>query len=136
MEMSKTNIKGDVVKVYFTGLYTPGTYQGLKNGLYFVRLNDNIYVVTRTDIFRETQFVDVKDVLIKNKLVHRDSFENELIGNPALNIEEIISPDESNWQHILKDGIDNFPSDFIITFFGQTFEVPNPDERKKEELIG
>lgn len=104
--------------------------------MYFVRLNDNIYVVTRTDIFRETQFVDVKDVLIKNKLVHRDSFENELIGNPALNIEKIISPDESNWQHILKDGIDNFPSDFIITFFGQTFEVPDPDERKKEELIG
>lgn len=134
VEMSKTNIKGDVVKVYFTGLYTPGTYQGLKNGLYFVRLNDNIYVVTRTDIFRETQFVDVKDVLIKNKLVHRDSFENELIGNPALNIEEIISPDESNWQHILKDGIDNFPSDFIITFFGQTFEVPNPDERKKRRV--
>lgn len=51
-----------------------------------------------------------------------------------MNIEKIISPDESNWQHILKDGIDNFPSDFIITFFGQTFEVPDPDERKKRRV--
>lgn len=51
-----------------------------------------------------------------------------------MNIEEIILPDDSNWQHILKDGIDNFPSDFIITFFDKTFEDPDPDERKRERV--
>lgn len=46
------------LKVFFTGLYTPGTYQGLKNGLYFVinpSVEPKISVKTRKEIFEADQ---------------------------------------------------------------------------------
>lgn len=86
------------LKVFFTGLYTPGTYQGLKNGLYFVvnpSVESKISVKTRKGIFESDQkILDGKKVL--RQIDHRDSFENELVDDMALNIQKIISPTSMN----------------------------------------
>lgn len=94
-QKSINNYEDDYKKVYFTGLYTPETYQGLKNGLYFVATrqssNDewNISVMTRKDVFEEK--FDGEDVL--EKIDHRDSFENELVSHKTLCIKQIILPE-------------------------------------------
>lgn len=83
--------------MFFTGLYTPETYQGLKNGLYFVgtRQSDeygwNLCVMTRKEIFETTKEFNGKDVL--RQINHRDSFENELVSHEALYIKDIKWPD-------------------------------------------
>lgn len=146
------------LKVFFTGLYTPGTYQGLKNGLYFVinpSVEPKISVKTRKEIFEADQKeIDGEKVL--RQIDHRDSFENELVGDVALNINKIslldkMSPEDANeiikekrindkingnpWLHILRDGIDNLPTDFVKSFFNKSYEVSNPqaiyENRKK-----
>lgn len=138
------------LKVFFTGLYTPGTYQGLKNGLYFVinpSVEPKISVKTRKEIFEADQ-IDGEKVL--RQIDHRDSFENELVGVEDLNINKIslldkMSPEDANeiikkksindkikgnpWLHILRDGIDNLPTDFVLSFFNKWFEVPSPVAR-------
>lgn len=35
------------------------------------------------------------------------------------------------WLHILRDGIDNIPTDFVLSFFNKWFEVPSPVDRYK-----
>ena len=142
------------LKVFFTGLYTPGTYQGLKNGLYFVinpSVEPKISVKTRKEIFEADQKeIDGEKVL--RQIDHRDSFENELVGVEDLNINKIslldkMSPEDANeiikkkrindkingnpWLHILRDGIDNLPTDFVLSFFNKWYEVPSPDDRYK-----
>ena len=142
------------LKVFFTGLYTPGTYQGLKNGLYFVinpSVEPKISVKTRKEIFEADQKeIDGEKVL--RQIDHRDSFENELVGDVALNINKIslldkMSPEDAYeiikekrindkingnpWLHILRDGIDNLPTDFVLSFFNKWFEVPSPVDRYK-----
>ena len=142
------------LKVFFTGLYTPGTYQGLKNGLYFVinpSVEPKISVKTRKEIFEADQKeIDGEKVL--RQIDHRDSFENELVGDVALNINKIslldkMSPEDAYeiikekrindkingnpWLHILRDGIDNIPTDFVLSFFNKWFEVPSPVDRYK-----
>lgn len=142
------------LKVFFTGLYTPGTYQGLKNGLYFVinpSVEPKISVKTRKEIFEADQKeIDGEKVL--RQIDHRDSFENELVGVEDLNINKIslldkMSPEDANeiikeirindkingnpWLHILRDGIDNLPTDFVLSFFNKWFEVPSPVDRYK-----
>ena len=91
------------LKVFFTGLYTPGTYQGLKNGLYFVinpSVEPKISVKTRKEIFEADQKkIDGEKVL--RQIDHRDSFENELVGVEDLNINKIslldkMSPEDAN----------------------------------------
>ena len=91
------------LKVFFTGLYTPGTYQGLKNGLYFVinpSVEPKISVKTRKEIFEADQKeIDGEKVL--RQIDHRDSFENELVGVEDLNINKIslldkMSPEDTN----------------------------------------
>lgn len=198
--------------MFFTGLYTPETYQGLKNGLYFVgtRQSDeygwNLCVMTRKEIFETTKDFNGKDVL--RQIDHRDSFENELVSHEALRIKTINLPNimcakkaneiikehnikikkvkdilqaidkdknleqifkkhnefiktllgrrkidvatnnkeeiagvlkdiedkitGNSWLHILRDGIDNLPTDFVLSFFDKWFEVSNPVERYKK----
>lgn len=144
------------LKVFFTGLYTPGTYQGLKNGLYFVinpSVEPKISVKTRKEIFEADQ-IDGEKVL--RQIDHRDSFENELVGVEDLNINKIslldkMSPEDANeiikkksindkikgnpWLHILRDGIDNLPTDFVLSFFNKWFEVPSPVARYENRKI-
>lgn len=202
--------------MFFTGLYTPETYQGLKNGLYFVgtRQSDeygwNLCVMTRKEIFETTKEFNGKDVL--RQIDHRDSFENELVSHEALRIKTINLPNimcakkaneiikehnikikkvkdilqaidkdknleqifkkhnefiktllgrrkidvatnnkeeiagvlkdiedkitGNSWLHILRDGIDNLPTDFVLSFFDKWFEVSNPVERYKKEKNG
>lgn len=149
------------LKVFFTGLYTPGTYHGLKNGLYFV-INPSvepkkpkISVKTRKEIFEADQKeIDGEKVL--RQIDHRDSFENELVGVEDLNINKIslldkMSPEDANeiikkkrindkingnpWLHILRDGIDNLPTDFVLSFFNKWFEVLSPVDRYKNRKI-
>lgn len=140
------------LKVFFTGLYTPGTYQGLKNGLYFVvnpSLESRISVKTRKEIFEsDSKILDGKKVL--RQIDHRDSFENELVDDEALHINkisllDIMSPGDANkiikkkrfgdkikgnpWLHILRDGMDNLPTDFVKSFFNKEYERLNPVER-------
>lgn len=88
---------------------------------------------------------------------HRDSFENELVDDEALYINNIclsgiiMSPGDANiiikkkrigdkitenpWLHILRDGIDNLPTDFVKNFFNKSYEVSTPqaiyENRKK-----
>lgn len=94
-QKSINNYEDDYKKVYFTGLYTPETYQGLKNGLYFVATrqssNDewNISVMTKKDVFEEK--FDGEGVL--EKIDHKDSFENELVSHKTLCIKQIILPE-------------------------------------------
>lgn len=149
------------LKAFFTGLYTPGTYHGLKNGLYFV-INPSvepkkpkISVKTRKEIFEADQKeIDGEKVL--RQIDHRDSFENELVGVEDLNINKIslldkMSPEDANeiikkkrindkingnpWLHILRDGIDNLPTDFVLSFFNKWFEVLSPVDRYKNRKI-
>lgn len=141
------------LKVFFTGLYTPGTYQGLKNGLYFVinpSVEPKISVKTRKEIFEsDPKILDGKKVL--RHIDHRDSFENELVDDEALYINKIslpdiiMSPEDANiiikkkrigdkikgnpWLHILRDGMDNLPTDFVKSFFDKEYERLNPVER-------
>lgn len=146
------------LKVFFTGLYTPGTYQGLKNGLYFVinpSVEPKISVKTRKEIFEADQKeIDGEKVL--RQIDHRDSFENELVGVEDLNINKIslldkMSPEDANeiikkkrindtingnpWLHILRDGIDNLPTDFVLSFFNKWYEVSSPVDRYKKRKI-
>lgn len=87
-EENKINLyKKNHLNVYFTGLYTPKTYQGLKNGLYFVGNPSNGFsVMTRKEILEASEF-DGNDVL--KHIDHRDSFENELVGNEDLKLVNI-----------------------------------------------
>lgn len=87
-EENKINLyKKNHLDVYFTGLYTPKTYQGLKNGLYFVGNPSNGFsVMTRKEILEASEF-DGNDVL--KHIDHRDSFENELVGNEDLKLVNI-----------------------------------------------
>ena len=146
------------LKVFFTGLYTPGTYQGLKNGLYFVinpSVEPKISVKTRKEILEANQKeIDGEKVL--RQIDHRDSFENELVGVEDLNINKIslldkMSPEDANeiikekrindkingnpWLHILRDGIDNLPTDFVLSFFNKWYEVSSPIDRYKNRKI-
>ena len=192
------------LQFFFTGLYTPKTYQGFKNGLYFVgNPSKGFSVMTRKEIFETDKF---KGKQVLRQINHRDSFENELVGNENLFMKEITPPkiikpkdackiinllngnikkiteilqridkkepfeeilknnetqnfindfvkenkdiDSSNesqiidtlkryedkikgnsWLHILRDGIDNLPTDFVISFFNKWYEVPNPVDR-------
>lgn len=198
----------ECLRVLFTGLYTPETYQGLKNGLYFVATRKDVNsqwdlsVMTRKDIFEEGNNVKWE------KIDHRDSFENELVSHEALRIKTINLPNimcakkaneiikehnikikkvkdilqaidkdknleqifkkhnefiktllgrrkidvatnnkeeiagvlkdiedkitGNSWLHILRDGIDNLPTDFVLSFFDKWFEVSNPVERYKK----
>ena len=55
--------KDNTLRVFFTGLYTPKTYQGLKNGLYFVGNSSNGFsVMTRKEIHEASEF-DGNEVL-------------------------------------------------------------------------
>lgn len=201
----------ECLRVLFTGLYTPETYQGLKNGLYFVATRKDVNsqwdlsVMTRKDIFEEGNNVKWKNKL--ENIDHRDSFENELVSHEALRINTIKLPDimcaqrasgiikehnekikkvkdilqaidkdknleqifkeniefiktqlgkrkidvatknkkeiakvlkniedkitGNSWLHILRDGIDNLPTDFVLSFFDKWYEVSNPVERYK-----
>ena len=202
----------ECLRVLFTGLYTPETYQGLKNGLYFVATRTDVNsqwdlsVMTRKDIVDERNNVTWKNEL--ENIDHRDSFENELVSHEALRIKTIDKPkimraqdankiikehnikikkvkkilqviidkDENlkqifeehnefikallgrriidvapknkeeiadvlkdiedkitgnSWLHILRDGIDNLPTDFVLSFFDKRYEVSNPVERYK-----
>ena len=200
----------DDLLIFFTGLYTSGTYHGLKNGLYFVgNPSKGFSVKTRKDIFETTEF-DGKKALMQ--INHRDSFENELVSHEGLYIkniklpnimspefasniikplkqklenidnilkdnkdgksfQEILQKYEANikniletkkpiklvpeseskiinklkeikeikdkitvnsWLHILRDGIDNLPTDFVKSFFNKSYEVPSPVERYKK----
>lgn len=87
-EENKINLyKKNHLNVYFTGLYTPKTYQGLKNGLYFVGNPSNGFsVMARKEILEASEF-DGNDVL--KHIDHRDSFENELVGNEDLKLVNI-----------------------------------------------
>lgn len=87
-EENKINLyKKNHLNVYFTGLYTPKTYQGLKNGLYFVGNPSNGFsVMTRKEILEASEF-DGNDVL--KHIDHRDSFENELVGNENMKLVNI-----------------------------------------------
>lgn len=198
----------ECLRVLFTGLYTPETYQGLKNGLYFVATRKDVNsqwdlsVMTRKDIFED------KNNVKWEKIDHRDSFENELVSHEALRIKTINLPNimcakkaneiikehnikikkvkdilqaidkdknleqifkkhnefiktllgrrkivvatnnkeeiagvlkdiedkitGNSWLHILRDGIDNLPTDFVLSFFDKWFEVSNPVERYKK----
>lgn len=79
--------KDNTLRVFFTGLYTPKTYQGLKNGLYFVGNSSNGFsVMTRKEIHEATEF-DGNEVL--KHIDHRDSFENELVGDEDLKLVNI-----------------------------------------------
>lgn len=155
-EENKINLyKKNHLNVYFTGLYTPKTYQGLKNGLYFVGNPSNGFsVMTRKEILEASEF-DGNEVL--TKIDHRDSFENELVGNEDLKLVNIrilntpinsdvkVDPMSSDtaynishkshsdireeiagkrWLHLLKDGIDNVPEDFVKSFFN----IPRKNE--------
>lgn len=212
LTINKYDAEDECLKVFFTGLYTPETYQGLKNGLYFVgtRQSDeygwNLCVMTRKEIFETTKDFNGKDVL--RQIDHRDSFENELVSHEALRIKTINLPNimcakkaneiikehnikikkvkdilqaidkdknleqifkkhnefiktllgrrkidvatnnkeeiagvlkdiedkitGNSWLHILRDGIDNLPTDFVLSFFDKWFEVSNPVERYKK----
>lgn len=212
LTINKYDAEDECLKVFFTGLYTPETYQGLKNGLYFVgtRQSDeygwNLCVMTRKEIFETTKEFNGKDVL--RQIDHRDSFENELVSHEALRIKTINLPNimcakkaneiikehnikikkvkdilqaidkdknleqifkkhnefiktllgrrkidvatnnkeeiagvlkdiedkitGNSWLHILRDGIDNLPTDFVLCFFDKWFEVSNPVERYKK----
>lgn len=212
LTINKYDAEDECLKVFFTGLYTPETYQGLKNGLYFVgtRQSDeygwNLCVMTRKEIFETTKEFNGKDVL--RQIDHRDSFENELVSLEALRIKTINLPNimcakkaneiikehnikikkvkdilqaidkdknleqifkkhnefiktllgrrkidvatnnkeeiagvlkdiedkitGNSWLHILRDGIDNLPTDFVLSFFDKWFEVSNPVERYKK----
>lgn len=48
------------------------------------------YVLTRKEILQEDKYKEVKDLL--SKIIHRDSFENELWNNKDLEITEIQLP--------------------------------------------
>lgn len=75
------------LQLFFTGLYTPKTYQGLKNGLYFVGNPSNGFsVMTRKEIHEASEF-NGNEVL--KHIDHRDSFENELVGNEDLKLVNI-----------------------------------------------
>ena len=212
LTINKYDAEDECLKVFSTGLYTPETYQGLKNGLYFVgtRQSDeygwNLCVMTRKEIFETTKEFNGKDVL--RQIDHRDSFENELVSHEALRIKTINLPNimcakkaneiikehnikikkvkdvlqaidkdknleqifkkhnefiktllgrrkidvatnnkeeiagvlkdiedkitGNSWLHILRDGIDNLPTDFVLSFFDKWFEVSNPVERYKK----
>lgn len=212
LTINKYDAEDECLKVFFTGLYTPETYQGLKNGLYFVgtRQSDeygwNLCVMTRKEIFETTKEFNGRDVL--RQIDHRDSFENELVSHEALRIKTINLPNimcakkaneiikehnikikkvkdilqaidkdknleqifkkhnefiktllgrrkidvatnnkeeiagvlkdiedkitGNSWLHILRDGIDNLPTDFVLSFFDKWFEVSNPVERYKK----
>ena len=136
--------------LFFTGLYSPKSYQGLKNGLYFVYDSEHKYVLTRKEILQEDNF---KDLL--SKIIHRDSFENELWNNKDLEITEIPTPERLNsqtayndilkakndgtklhgWLHILYDGSNNLPTEFVKSFFCLGFENINIEKRNEYRNI-
>ena len=139
--------------LFFTGLYSPKSYQGLKNGLYFVYDSKKKYVLTRKEILQEDKYKEVKDLL--SKIIHRDSFENELWNNKDLEITEIPTPERLNsqtayndilkakndgtklhgWLHILYDGSDNLPTEFVKSFFCLGFENINIEKRNEYRNI-
>lgn len=133
--------------LFFTGLYSPKSYQGLKNGLYFVYDSEHKDVLTRKEILQEDKYKEVKDLL--SKIIHRDSFENELWNNKDLEITEISTPKKLNsqtayndilnaknggtilhgWLHILYDGSNNLPTEFVKSFFCLGYECVNLEQR-------
>ena len=139
--------------LFFTGLYSPKSYQGLKNGLYFVYDSEHKYVLTRKEILQEDKYKEVKDLL--SKIIHRDSFENELWNNKDLEITEIPTPERLNsqtayndilkakndgtklhgWLHILYDGSNNLPTEFVKSFFCLGFENINIEKRNEYRNI-
>lgn len=221
--INKYEANDECLKVFFTGLYTPETYQGLKNGLYFVGTRQsaksvwNLCVMTRKEISKKKESEGFNGIEVLMHINHRDSFENELVSHEALYIKDIKWPkimhpnvaygiidklkikhntidkilkeyDEvksfddilqkyndfiqyilkgkkitinsqnetiiikilrgtkdkingNSWLHILRDGIDNLPTDFVKSFFNMLYENSNPkvrnDDRKAliEECI-
>ena len=126
--------------------------------MYFVinpSAEPKISVKTRKEIFEADQKeIDGEKVL--RQIDHRDSFENELVGVEDLNINKIslldkMSPEDANeiikkkrindkingnpWLHILRDGIDNLPTDFVLSFFNKWFEVPSLVARYENRKI-
>lgn len=128
------------ISVFFTGLYASKRYCGLKNGLYFLRQNKEIFVMSREELLCDKKFNGCE--ILKN-LNHRESFENEITLDSKLKkIEHIVIPkiipshveidtNKDNWAHILIDGIDNLPSGFIKSFFNLKYESPNPDVKNE-----
>ena len=53
----------------------------------------------------------------------------EEIADVLKDIEDKITG--NSWLHILRDGIDNLPTDFVLSFFDKRYEVSNPVERYK-----
>lgn len=141
--------------LFFTGLYSPKSYQGLKNGLYFVYDSNHEYVLTMKEILQEDKFKGGKELL--SKIIHRDSFENELWNNKNLEITEILTPKPlishtayngilkaktdgtkvygCEWLHILYDGSDNLPTEFVKSFFCLGFENINLEKRNEYRKI-
>ena len=152
----KDDDKKPRLKVFFTGLYTPDTYCGQKNGLYFVHNGDKNIVMTREEILDTNWGAEVL-----NKINHRDSYENELPIDKidCINIPEVIKSSEAekyigkssedvkyikgdeqkyHWLHILKDGIDNIPNEFVKSFFNRpyiNFAYNKEYKQRKDDII-
>lgn len=139
----------NTLRVFFTGLYTPKTYKGVRNGLYFVGNDSDGFNVMTTK-----EFVEKYGKNVLEKINCRDSFENELVCNEDLKLENIIFPKApmktdtasellatgesaerektagKRWLHLLIDGIDNLPNDFLKSFFN----IPRKNEINYEKL--
>lgn len=147
------------ITLFFTGLYSPITYQGMKNGLYFVYNSKDIYVMTRKELMETKKFAGRS---LLNNIIHRDSFENELWNKDDLIIDKIQVPEVvtsvaanklfeydnekkqlkpinefHEWLHILYDGSDNLPTEFVKSFFDLSYENMNlqaRNEYRKEKI--
>lgn len=154
------------LELFFTGLYSPNNYQGVKNGLYFVRKSKEVFVMSRKEIIEKTGFLDLS---VLDEFIQRDSFENELWNRSDLTMNEIRQLEKTTsveayekidevrkqnnskqsdvvyepkgklhgWLHVLYDGIDNLPTEFVKSFFDLSFENLNlkaRNEYRKEKL--
>ena len=119
----------ECLRVLFTGLYTPETYQGLKNGLYFVATRKDVNsqwdlsVMTRKDIVDERNNVTWKNelenilnthILYSNKL-NQNTFNIDIGLNENDNIGKLVLSNNSIYNSI--------PINIRLTVLGN-----NPDE--------
>lgn len=75
----------------------------------------------------------IKTLLGRRKIDVATNNKEEIAG-VLKDIEDKITG--NSWLHILRDGIDNLPTDFVLSFFDKWFEVSNPVERYKKEKNG